>query len=70
MSVNEKTTNAGIALNKSTPLSAPMWLRIALELFLLLWSLGFPVAKGGTSYVDPIIFLALALVSPRRQLNR
>nr|WP_299242019.1 hypothetical protein [uncultured Halomonas sp.] len=47
-----------------------MWLRVALELFLLLWSLGFPVAKGGTSYVDPIIFLALALVSPRRQLNR
>ncbi len=35
------------------------WLRVAPAAFLLLWSLGFPVAKIGTAYVDPIVFLTL-----------
>lgn len=39
--------------------AAPRWLSIAPALFLLLWSLGFPVAKIGTAYVDPMLFLVL-----------
>lgn len=36
-----------------------LWLRGAPALFLLLWSLGFPVAKIGVAHADPITFLAL-----------
>lgn len=37
----------------------PLWLATAPGLFLLLWSLGFPVAKIGTQHVDPLLFLGL-----------
>ncbi|KAA0017547.1 DMT family transporter [Salinicola corii] len=37
----------------------PLWLSAAPGLFLLLWSLGFPVAKIGTQHVDPLLFLGL-----------
>ncbi|MGC3874779.1 DMT family transporter [Halomonas sp. GXIMD04776] len=63
MSVNKEASSTGIAPSESTPLSTPLstpvWLGVAPGLFLLLWSLGFPVAKIGTSYVDPILFLTL-----------
>lgn len=48
------TTNQDLA---ETP--PPLWLRAGPAIFLLLWSLGFPIAKIGTSYVDPIFFLTL-----------
>ncbi len=37
----------------------PLWLRAGPGIFLLLWSLGFPIAKIGIVYADPLIFLAL-----------
>ncbi|WP_110643814.1 DMT family transporter [Salinicola sp. CPA57] len=40
----------------------PLWLTAAPGLFLLLWSLGFPVAKIGTQQVDPLLFLGLRFV--------
>lgn len=40
----------------------PLWLTVAPGLFLLLWSLGFPVAKIGTQHIDPLLFLGLRFV--------
>ncbi|RKR06274.1 drug/metabolite transporter (DMT)-like permease [Kushneria sinocarnis] len=42
--------------------SAPRWLPLAPAIFLLLWSLGFPVARIATGYVDPMLLLALRFV--------
>ncbi|WP_233440361.1 DMT family transporter [Modicisalibacter coralii] len=39
-----------------------LWTRGAPLLFLLLWSLGFPVSKIGIEAVDPLLFLALRFV--------
>ncbi|RZT29014.1 DMT family transporter [Cupriavidus agavae] len=39
--------------------AAPLWLRIAPALFLLLWSSGFVFLKLGLQYADPLTFLAL-----------
>lgn len=36
-----------------------IWLRASPAIFLLLWSAGFPVAKIGIAYADPLIFLTL-----------
>ncbi|MFC0267806.1 DMT family transporter [Kushneria aurantia] len=38
---------------------AALWMRGAPLLFLLLWSLGFPVARIGIQDVDPLLFLTL-----------
>jgi drug/metabolite transporter (DMT)-like permease len=37
----------------------PLWLQAAPAIFLLLWSLGFPVARICLQYVEPMTFLAL-----------
>lgn len=39
--------------------TAPPWLRVAPVVFLLLWCGGFPIAKIGISYVDPLTLLVL-----------
>ncbi|AZG15994.1 DMT family transporter [Cupriavidus pauculus] len=39
--------------------AAPLWLRLAPALFLLLWSCGFVFLKLGLQYADPLTFLAL-----------
>jgi drug/metabolite transporter (DMT)-like permease len=39
--------------------SAPLWLRAAPAIFLLLWSTGVPVAKLGVASAEPMTFLAL-----------
>lgn len=39
--------------------AVPLWLRAAPAMFLLLWSLGFPIAKIGIADADPLTFLAL-----------
>jgi drug/metabolite transporter (DMT)-like permease len=44
---------------KSGSTSKPPWLAAAPAAFLLLWSLGFPVAKISLLYVEPMTFLAL-----------
>ncbi|WP_106475716.1 DMT family transporter [Phytohalomonas tamaricis] len=36
----------------------PLWLSAGPAIFLLLWSLGFPIAKIATGYVDPMLLLA------------
>ncbi|WP_110649457.1 DMT family transporter [Salinicola peritrichatus] len=46
----------------SSPAAKPLWLSAAPGLFLLLWSLGFPVAKIGTQHIDPLLFLGLRFV--------
>ncbi|GAB3626009.1 DMT family transporter [Pandoraea terrae] len=38
---------------------APVWLRLAPVVFLILWSVGFTIAKIGLAYADPLTFLAL-----------
>lgn len=38
---------------------SPAWLRLAPGAFLLLWSLGFPVAKISVAYIDPLPMLSL-----------
>lgn len=40
-------------------MGAPLWLRFAPGIFLLLWSGGFAFAKNGLGYAEPITFLAL-----------
>ncbi|GHB25160.1 DMT family transporter [Salinicola rhizosphaerae] len=40
----------------------PLWLATAPALFLLLWSLGFPIAKIGTQQADPLLFLGLRFI--------
>src|SRR5687767_13419731 len=37
----------------------PLWLAAAPAIFLLLWSLGFPIARICLQYVEPMTFLAL-----------
>jgi drug/metabolite transporter (DMT)-like permease len=37
----------------------PAWLQAAPAIFLLLWSLGFPIAKICLAYIEPMTFLAL-----------
>ena len=50
--------------------TAPRWLSAAPAMFLVLWSLGFPVAKIGIGYAGPMTFLllryliALVLLAP------
>ncbi|MEP5152964.1 DMT family transporter [Planktotalea sp.] len=39
--------------------SRPLWLTLAPALFLLLWALGYSVAKIGLLYTDPMTLLAL-----------
>jgi drug/metabolite transporter (DMT)-like permease len=41
------------------PSQKPAWLTAAPAVFLLLWSLGFPIAKICLQYVEPMTFLAL-----------
>ena len=40
----------------------PGWLSAAPAMFLVLWSLGFPVAKIGIGYTDPITLLEHFLI--------
>jgi drug/metabolite transporter (DMT)-like permease len=47
------------SLTDDPSVSRPKWLPAAPAMFLLLWSLGFPIAKIGIAYADPITFLAL-----------
>ncbi len=54
----QQTAHSSEANPHAMPPSAP-WTRAAPVLFLLLWSLGFPVAKIGIKAVDPLLFLAL-----------
>ncbi|MBZ9559502.1 MULTISPECIES: DMT family transporter [unclassified Modicisalibacter] len=56
-----QTTQTGAADPQDTTPSA-LWTRGAPLLFLLLWSLGFPVSKIGIEAVDPLLFLALRFV--------
>ncbi|GGY01075.1 peptide ABC transporter ATP-binding protein [Litchfieldella qijiaojingensis] len=65
-SAKPKGGQEAIAANERSPatgaptaIASSPWLRAAPAAFLLLWSLGFPVAKIGTAYVDPIVFLTL-----------
>jgi drug/metabolite transporter (DMT)-like permease len=39
--------------------TAPLWLRLAPAIFLLLWSGGFPVGKVGIGYAGPMTFLSI-----------
>ena len=41
------------------PTPAPLWLKSAPLVFLLLWSSGFVVLKIGLAHADPLTFLAL-----------
>lgn len=38
---------------------APLWLKVAPGIFLLLWSGGFPVGKVGIGYAGPMTFLSI-----------
>ena len=38
---------------------APLWLKLAPAIFLLLWSGGFPVGKVGIGYAGPMTFLSI-----------
>lgn len=40
-------------------MTRPLWLRLAPVVFLILWSLGFPIAKVGLEHAPPITILAL-----------
>lgn len=44
-------------------MSRPFWLSAAPAVFLLLWSLGFPVAKLALAHAGPMTFLALRYVA-------
>jgi len=57
--MSESRTAAAVP---SSPAAKPLWLSAAPGLFLLLWSLGFPVAKIGTQHIDPLLFLGLRFV--------
>ncbi|OHV08989.1 multidrug DMT transporter permease [Kushneria phosphatilytica] len=46
-------------MEKTAASRPPLWLTAGPGIFLLLWSLGFPVAKIATGYVDPMLLLAL-----------
>lgn len=39
--------------------TAPLWLKLAPAVFLVLWSGGFPVGKVGIGYAGPMTFLAI-----------
>ena len=39
--------------------AAPLWLKLAPAIFLLLWSGGFPVGKVGIGYAGPMTFLSI-----------
>jgi drug/metabolite transporter (DMT)-like permease len=47
-----------LPMSESSP-QKPAWLQAAPAIFLLLWSLGFPVAKICLVYIEPMTFLAL-----------